>query len=208
MLRHLNTLLKGKNKNLRHNILKYLTTVLPLCCFCLISGVTVCADQTGAVEIVVDADLNMYDTRKQLYGEIYFNDTEYYNEYLYMSYHLVDAENEEMIQFENERVWISAPNDKGIVNIIMDIVIDDQYKDQNLIIQLDIVDILNQYWLSDLEEDILISPTIYYEKNFGKKIAQELLNEIADGPIVLGINCIFFFLFVGVGVYIKKNKVL
>lgn len=207
MLRHLNTLLKEKDKKLRHSILNYLAPVLPLC-VCLIPSATVCADQARAVEIIVDADLNMYDTQSQLYGEICFNDIAYYNESLYLSYHIVDAENEEMIQFENERVWISAPNDKGIVDVAMEIVIDDKYKDKKLIIQLDVVDTLNQYWLSDAGENILFSPTIYYENNYEKRIVQALLNEIVDGPIVLGINCIFFFFFIGVGLYIKKNKVL
>lgn len=207
MLRHLSILLKGKDKDLRHNILRYLATVLPLC-LCLIPSAAVRADQTGAVEIIIDSDYNMYDTRNQLYGEICFNDIAYYNESLYISYHLIDAENEDMIQFENERVWISAPNDQGITNVTMEIVVDDRYKEKSLIIQLDIVDTLNQYWLSGADEDIFVAPAFHYERNYGKMIVQRLLKEITDNPIIFGVNCLFSCFFVFLWLFVRKNKVL
>lgn len=207
MLRHLNILLKRKEKRLHHRGIKYLASIL-LPCVALILAISAYAEEQGTVEIIVDTDTNIYGTSNQLNCQILFNDMNYYNEYLYISYHLLDAENEEMIQFENERVWVSAPDDKGISNVTMDVVIDNQYKSQKLIVQLDVVDTLNQFWFSRLGKHPLSSPTLYYENNMGRMVAQKMQREIRDRPVIFMINCAVSCVSIWVYVFIKKRKVL
>lgn len=179
MLKRLAILLKWKEKK------KYYS--FGLICLLVLFCPVICvqSEESKPIEVIVGSDEDIYSTDEQVNCEIQFRDTTFYNEGLYLSYHLLNAETEEQVQYENERVMVPKPNSSGFSNVVIDIVIPDSLKNKKLIICLDIVDTLNGYWLSD---DDYVFPSLIYEYNLRRMIMQKLQNEASEGGVVLGIN--------------------
>ncbi len=80
---------------------------------------------------------------------VQFNDITFYNDSIYLSYHIYDA-NENMLQFENQRILVSLDkNGRAVIPVIIQISDLQEFEDhENLRIEMDLVDQKNVYWFS------------------------------------------------------------
>ncbi len=164
------------------------------------------AEETPDVEILLE-EVHLTDEDIQAALEICFSNLKYYNEHVYLSYHIFDSQGNLVIG-ENERVKIelnagqrqsvSLQIDMGDAKILA--------PDEKLYVEFDIVDEKNAFWYSTSNEMIFRTARI----DFSRSVLQKVADEIQGNAIIFAINIIVFILVCSLGIcyFMRRRKTL
>ena len=136
-----------------------------------------------------------------------FRDSAYYHDGLYVSYHLMDPKSGDFIQFENARIKVPQPSNHVSAEVETDISLDGFDEYQRLILQFDLVDESNAFWLSNKEQNMQM-PEVIYINDVWKGMASKVKNEIVNAPVIFGINIMITCVFVAIAEMIKRKKII
>lgn len=137
--------------------------------------------------------------------EVCFYNMDYYNDQVYLSYHIFDELGKNYI-YENERIKINLDeNGKAKIDLNINLTeANNNSRNKNKIIEFDVVDEENIYWFSTNNE------IKFQTDNLNTKIsmAEKLIKEIQSGTLIFVINVIVFILcFITWGIISRKAKV-
>ena len=137
--------------------------------------------------------------------QVKFNDMSFYNDQVYLSYHIFDDIGETVIN-ENERIKIDLDSqERQQFELAIDLTEAKTLAgDDRLVVVFDIIDEKNVYWFS--ADDSLNFDSISIATH--RTVGQKLLAEMGDSKVIFGINAIVFVVSViaAVSLY-KKLKV-
>lgn len=149
---------------------------------------------------------NIYSRDTTLDLGIDFSNYNDYNNNLYISYHIYDAQSGDCVLYDNERRLIDKKSNQSKILVSMDIKIPKELRNKKLYITYDILDLNSETWLSQ-KEGLLEADVTNYEKNMGKSIRQKLKGEIYSRPVIFCINIVVFVGMLLLIVIIKNKKI-
>lgn len=162
------------------------------------------ADETPDVEIRLAEEAEFTDTSISVVLEIGFDNLEYYNEHVYLSYHIFDCENN-MVIGENERIKIDLNEEQSQrISVKIDMSAAKALEpSKKLYVEFDIVDEQNAYWFSGNDSLSFQSDSV----SFDSTIMQKIVTEIQSSKIIFAINAVAFVMLCSVvGVYYYRNR--
>ncbi len=189
---------------------KYKISTLLMSLFIIIGVVyirpmSVCgAEETPDVEVRLVEEAEFTDTSISVVLEIVFDNLEYYNEHVYLSYHIFDCESN-MVIGENERIKIDLDEEQSQrISVRIDMSAAKTLEpSKKLYVEFDIVDEQNAYWFSGNDSLFFQSDSVA----FGATIIQKVINEIQSSKIIFAINAVTFIMLCSVaGVYYYRNR--
>nr|WP_315023654.1 hypothetical protein [uncultured Aminipila sp.] len=135
-----------------------------------------------------------------------FSSNELYNENVFISYHVYDMKQNEIL-FEGERLPIPPPKNKtSIINFTSDLKKYPELKKyEKYEIKFDVVDQKNLYWFSLNPNLVFKTDSISFNSDFAKKIVITFTSSIKKSPIIFSINLCFLILSIVLYFYIKKR---
>ncbi|MGN0247476.1 MAG: hypothetical protein ACI4DK_16115 [Lachnospiraceae bacterium] len=169
------------------------------------SGLQVDAESKADVLITVDQDTIYSDANINV--NIIFNDVSFYNENLYLGYHVYD-EKDERILYESPRYLITI-DEQGVCNQNVAMSIGDLKKQYSeLKYEFDIVDENQMYWFSTNDDIQMETQQVRCMLKGWERFISRLKIEIESSPVILCINIIFVLLFFVACLVIRKNKII
>ena len=159
--------------------------------------------------VVISTNINKVQFKKQFNGTVivYFNDLNLYNNNVKLSYHIYD-QNDQNIQFENERLSLTLVDGKATTNVSIDLDKIDTVKDlKKCIIKFDLVDEQNVYWFYNNPSISFDSINIQYIDSFLYRMQGKYGYIIQEQQIQLIFSIVFIFIAFFIYRYMKKvNK--
>lgn len=140
--------------------------------------------------------------------KIQFFNRELYNDEVYLSYHIYDASNYDIIQYENQRIKINL-NEKGEMISAIAVDLKEIFRNtENVVLRYDIVDQGKLYWFADNEEICFSTTSINCRVDRGSDNIRTLINGVTVHPVIFTINVFVAILTIGAIIYIriKSNK--
>lgn len=171
--------------------LRILLVVLIVAIFNL--GIINASEDNNEVQIQVLSEEIYYTPNMQVQVEVKFNNPNRYNDKVYLSYHIYDEEDKELV-WEGQRTPIQV-NDNFVGNINIDIdlsTVIDLKKNKVAYIKLDMIDEDNLYWLSTDKTIDVDLPVIKYEENKFKQYMSIYTEAITQRPVTLLVNFMVF----------------
>lgn len=156
------------------------------------------------VEIQVSDEVKYTDVGVDVPVDIFFNNISYFNDQVYLSYHIFDTDGNPVIS-ENERIKIDI-NDAGHYRTVLRIdlsMAESIELRENLCLNFDIVDEKNAYWFSTKEDLVFQTVTIGFNKTMQQKLVEEIRN---SKLIFLGNILCFIGVCIAVGWFYIKAK--
>lgn len=151
------------------------------------------AEETPDVQIRLEK-VQFTDKDIQVALEICFNNTKYCNDYVYLSYHIFDYEDNPVIS-ENERVKVELDAEQR-QTVCLQIDMSDAKtlaSDEKLYVEFDIVDEKKAYWFSTSDELVFQTARV----DFSRSVLQKVADEIRYSKFIFGVNIFVFILFCG-----------
>ena len=127
---------------------------------------------------------------------------------MYLSYHIYDASNDDIIQYENQRIKINL-NEKGEMISAIAVDLKEIFRNtENVVLRYDIVDQGKLYWFADNEEICFSTTSINCRVDRGSDNIRTLINGVTVHPVIFTINVFVSILTIGAIIYIriKSNK--
>lgn len=151
------------------------------------------SEKSNEIEISVLSNQEYYQPNMEVQVQVKFNNHDKYNDQVYLSYHIYDHEEKELV-WEGERLPIQLNEDfTAKVNLDIDLT---KYVDINknkvVYVKFDLVDQKNVYWLSDNEEEDSQLPIIKYEKNEFKEYLEIYISAVTENTIIFILNSATF----------------
>lgn len=166
--------------------------------------VTVMAKPAADVVISLDSNSNQFTKRFDMDATVEFRDKSLYNPQVYLSYHVYDIDDKELLWEGNRYPILMGKDGEGHSEISIDLTtLPDDVKYAK--VKLDLVDEKNVYWLSAKEEIHVFSEDVIYKSDFVSKIISPLEFAIKKDPVIFLLNlllCATFF----AGVYWLKRR--
>lgn len=137
--------------------------------------------------------------------EVSFLNKELYNEKVFMSYHIYDKNNNELL-WEGLRLPIVMDKDKGKVKFYINLSKDvDLKKYKYLKVKFDMVDESNLYWFSKNKSIKFNTCEIVYQNNFISKFKYIYSKALKEQTITFVVNMLVFVFAIYFAFRIKKN---
>lgn len=137
-----------------------------------------------------------------------FLNKDYYNENLYLSYHVYAGDGETLLSYENQRISIQIEdNCEALMTVPIDLsTILKQSKEEQLIVRFDIVDQENVYWFLDNANINFETCSVYCTIDKGAAALRVLKSGVREHPIILTVNLAFCLLSIAGLIYMRKSK--
>lgn len=188
MWKCLNTLWNKKTRRRCFNSGRFILAFsLSIVFVCIAPDVLLTAKKIVPVEMIVQGEHEFYLRDFCVKVKVEFRETNYYNDKLYISYHLVDPKTGDTIRYENPRVKVPLLSEDNSVEAEIQLSLEDFDEYQEMKAQIDIVDETNEFWFSNAIEDFQM-PEVLYKDNIWKGTVEGIKNEVKDAPIIFGIN--------------------
>lgn len=170
------------------------------------------SEKSNEIEISVLSNQEYYQPNMEVEVQVKFNNHDKYNDQVYLSYHIYDNEEKELV-WEGERLPIQLDEEFiGKVNLNIDLTkYVDIDKNEVVYVKFDLVDEKNVYWLSDNKEEDSQLPIIKYEKNKFKEYLNIYTSAFTEHTIIFILNfatfigAIYFIYRIGVKRKAHKN---
>ena len=202
--------LKFTNKN--YNLIKFICIASMLFIQIFSENLHLYAEHNGNTPMVIIDVLSQNKTSLNKITakvEVDFLDLSYYNDHIYLSYHVygkTSGEAEELLVFENARYHVIL-DDSNKCYFEIEILLDsEKYKEQW--IKFDIVDETNAYWFSLTSPSILSSENIVYSNNVLYSLVEPVIVSIIEHPIIFSLNIICFILFIILIIFAANTKLI
>ncbi len=139
------------------------------------------------VTIIINSENQEYSQEFQSDIDVIFENKLLYNENLFLSYHIVDRNGNELL-FENQRIPITLEN--GIFSTIVDINLKNISNNvKNMIVQFDILDAENERWYS-LDNVDLNTTNLFIDLNPTKAFLEKSKKTINQHIYIFYMNCL------------------
>lgn len=208
MWKHFNISWNRRKKRKHVNIGKLFQLIVFFAAvFCMGTRIFFAEEKIIPLEMIVLSEQEVYTQNFHVKLKISFKEIAYYNDSLYVSYHLVDPETKDIIQFENPRIQVPKPSDEGLAEVETDVSLEDFKRDQNLMLQFDIVDEANAFWFSSEIENFQIPEVIYMDDTW-QRIRSGINKEIMDAPVIFGINVMSACICIVIIIVIKNKRIM
>lgn len=181
---------------------------------CLLSLLIVLIVNSGTVLAANDVDVslnvdkeNVYDTNFTANIVVKFYNFDYYDDTVYLSYHICDSSDND-IQFENERVPLII-DDNGEASIKLDVSLEGlekKYKSQDLYIKYDIVDESRAYWFLTYDDISFTGAKTLYQNNPTMKNITSLREQIVLHPIIFIVNLSLLVVTIYILTILRKSE--
>ena len=172
------------------------------------SGIYVAKDSAYNVSISVDSRHEVYTEKFTSEVTVSFQDASFVNDQLYLSYQVLDADGEVLLE-EANRVLLTfeagatsctasieiSPQDYGIDGL-------DTYT-----VRFDVVDTINLFWFGRSEEHQLYSDYVQYVDAPLKKVWADIQTPFMDTPIIASLNVLAFLGVIAGVIFLKKGSV-
>lgn len=171
------------------------------------SGIYVTPDGAYDVSVSVDSRHEVYTERFTSEVTVSFQDASLISEQLYLSYQVLDADGEVLLEEANRVPLVFedgttsctttieiSPQDYGVGKL-------DAYT-----VRFDVVDTINLFWFGRSEEHRLYSDCVEYVDAPLKKVWSDIQTPFMDTPIVAGINTLAFLVAVAGAIRLKKGS--
>ena len=162
--------------------------------FCFICFLFIKTAEAAAqydVRIELETDELVYENCFQSQVNIYFDDLSYYNDSLFLSYHITDDEGK-MLQFENERFPIKIENGSCKIDLTFNLdMLNKKLKKDKYIINFDIVDVKNTFWFSQDKISMFVK-NIQVKNSWIKANFANNFKAIKTHKLIFLINISFF----------------
>ena len=170
------------------------------------------SEKSNEIEISVLSNQEYYQPNMEVEVQVKFNNHDKYNDQVYLSYHIYDNEEKELV-WEGERLPIQL--NEGFIGKV-DLNIDltkyvDIDKNEVVYVKFDLVDEKHVYWLSDIKEEDSQLPIIKYEKNKFKGYLNIYKSAVTEHTIIFILNfatfiaAIYFIYRIGIKQKVHKN---
>lgn len=187
---------------------KLIHVIVFLVFFIFIPNLYTSAESKDDVVIRVNSEKQVYTSSFNVDVTLDFNNLDLYSKKVFLSYHLYDKENKEIL-WEGKRVPFSVNGD-GIGKVKMNIqlvdlkgiAIDSSY----VRLKFDLINEQKEYWFSTNKEIIFSTDEIIYEDNIIKKIVGTLTSAIKRSPFIFSVNIIFTIIFIVAMYKFKKSQ--
>lgn len=149
---------------------------------------TEAANEPAQVVIKHDLPRVINDSEPVVNAEVFFGQTELYNDQVKLSYKIYDSDME-LISGENERYELGFDGAKGTAQMQLSLskIAETSGKD-SLIIRFDLVDEKNIYWFGDSPAIDLQSETIEYKYDKGYEIKKQYMYILCHQYIQVAVN--------------------
>lgn len=139
---------------------------------------------------------------------IEYSDKNLYNNQNYISYHVYDKENNELL-WEGKRLPFEIDKEgKATQQVEIDLKSEISSKDLSFArITFDIVDEKNEYWYSTNPNINFSSDAIIVDQDIKKRFTGTLSSAIFETPVIFGMNFLCFILFICLLIRLKKSEV-
>lgn len=167
------------------------------------SVLAMAAEAASDVSIQLVGEPCIEDSGMTVSVQVSFEDMSFYNDKVYLSYHILDEEGQAVIT-ENERIKIDMEQ-QTIQQLELEIDLSNAKSitgDDRLVIEFDIVDEKNAFWFSTNESMNFATIKVSSHRTIGQK----LLYEMSESKVIFGLNALVFVTSAVVAVY-KKLKV-
>lgn len=153
------------------------------------------SEKSNEIEISVLSNQEYYQSNMEVQVQVKFNNHDKYNDQVYLSYHIYDHEEKELV-WEGERLPIQVDEDFiGKVDLNIDLTkYVDIDKNELVYVKFDLVDEKNIYWLSDNKEEDSQLPIIRYEKNKLKEYLSIYISAVTEHTIIFILNFATFIM--------------
>lgn len=149
-----------------------------------------------------------YEAQFETKVRVRFLNRDYYNENLYLSYHIYTKDGKTLLSYENQRINIQADdNFEALMKVFIDLSdILKQTKEKEIMVQFDIVDQENVYWFLDNTNIKFDTFSVYCTIDKGAATLRTLKNGVSEHPIILITNLLFSLFLIAGLVYVRKNR--
>lgn len=169
------------------------------------SVLAMAAEAASDVSIQLVGEPCIEDSGMTVSVQVSFEDMSFYNDKVYLSYHILDEEGQAVIT-ENERIKIDMEQ-QTIQQLELEIDLSNAKSitgDDRLVIEFDIVDEKNAFWFSTNESMNFATIKVSSHRTIGQK----LLYEMSESKVIFGLNALVFVGSIIAATYIyKKVKV-
>lgn len=183
--------------------MKRLKKIYPLILLLLIFALTLptaaATEQTPDVEILLDGSTAPSLTADRAIAvqlDIIFHDTSWYNDHLYLSYHIYDKEGNVLL-YEGQRILIENGYGGEVRSfpVALDLNnFEETKKAKDVSVMFDIVDEQNSFWFASSPELMFKSASVVYDGHFPARMKTVLVKAVHRFPILL-INILACILF-------------
>lgn len=181
---------------------RYRISILLIGLLMLVGNLSIGSIRAFGVEETPDVEIRLEQVRLtdqdiQADLEICFSDMKYYNDYVYLSYHIFDA-GDNLVIGENERVKIELDAGQR-QSVSLQIDMSDAKilaPDEKLYVEFDIVDEGNAFWYSTSDELIFRTARV----DFSRSVLQKVTDEMQGNVIIFAVNIIVFILVCSLGI--------
>lgn len=173
----------------------------------IFNGTYVLAQEKSDVELTFDSS-KQFSNPFNIDVGIIFNDPSLYNQYVFLSYHVYDIQDQELI-WEGKRTVIKMKTkEEGYSNIDVDLSsIPGFEKMKSLKIKFDLVDEQNVYWFSKNSKISFSSKELIYEKSTVGNLVKTLNNAYKEHVFISILNIVVFLLTCIGCFYVKKKNI-
>ncbi len=192
----------------RPNIIRYFLLTIVAACLILLPCMAAEDTPEPAVEILLDGGTgSSYTADREIAVQldVIFHDMRWYNDELYLSYHIYDKKGE-LLAFEGERIKIEiGPGDevRGFP-VALDLAdFPETEKELDAVIAFDIVDQKNAFWFSMNSEVNFQAASVIYNGHFPSR-ARSVVIKALHRPLILAVNLLACML-LGIGCYLYRK---
>ena len=134
-----------------------------------------------------------------------FEDESLYNDDVYLSYHVYDALEENLLKYENQRIKIKLDENSQMVCTLAIDLTEVMKNADAVVVKYDIVDQANLFWFADNPEVKFSTVKINCELDWGMASLRTLKNGVTTHPLIFSINLIVTISVVGLILYLRKK---
>lgn len=137
--------------------------------------------------------------------KVQFEDESLYNDDVYLSYHVYDALEENLLKYENQRIKIKLDENSQMVCTLAIDLTEVMKNADAVVVKYDIVDQANLFWFADNPEVKFSTVKINCELDWGMASLRTLKNGVTTHPLIFSINLIVTISVVGLILYLRKK---
>ncbi len=172
----------------------------------------VIATESDDVILLISGDKEIYAKNTELTVDIHFNNTNIYNQNLYLSYHIFlnqqDNRVSESVQYENVRIPIILDDSlSASIQIPVDLDSKELNEYKQLYLKFDIIDEENIFWYSQSDIKMNVG-TVVYVDDFFKRQIMLIRDAFKINPVIFIVNILITLLAICSIILIKKRELI